>query len=497
MTKLAPEDSRTRWALVALPMAVGMFSAGCSVDRTGRREVSTAIEGYALERINTAEAYAQAPQRAERSSASRPVTIAPQSTSAPSTLRDFIVRALDENPSIKAAEETALAKAERIVQATALPDPLVTAKVLPEPVRTAEGDSFLNLGVRQKLPVPQKLDARGRMAREEALVALERLRQTRLGVIADLKRAYFRLYVLDKSLEITSANQELLRGLIDVARAQVASGRRRQDDVLRAQTELSTLEADLIGLRQRRVSVTAKLNQLLGRDSASVIESPADFDVRSAELAVESLMGKAIAANPELKRFEHQIERDQHAVELARLARWPDFTFGFEWMQMDPRGAFEAPRNPVTGLRPTTPQLSEDGSDNWAITFGFNLPIWFDKIEAGVEEARRNLSASRQRLKSAQDRVSFQVTDALERVRSQRDLAALFADTIIPQAEQTYQVSQASYAAGASDFLYVIDNWRKWLAFTIQYHRSLGELERSVADLELALGMSLSEAGEP
>ena len=82
-------------------------------------------------------------------------------------------------------------------------------------------------------------------------------------------------------------------------------------------------------------------------------------------------------------------------------------------------------------------------------------------------------------------------------MRAQRDLAALFDTTIIPQAQQTYQVSQASYVAGTSDFLYVIDNWRKWLAFTIQYHRSLGELERSVADLEEAIGLSLPETGEP
>ena len=478
-----------RCALVALPMAVGLLCAGCSVNRAGRQEVSTAIEDYAVDRINTAEGYALTPMVSDRRMNEARQPSSQQTVIAPATLREFIVRALEENPAIKAAEETARAKAERIVQATSLPDPTLSAKYLPEPVRTAEGDSFFILGIRQKLPGPEKLDTQGRIAREEARVALERLRQTRLEVIAGVKRAYFGLYVLNKSIDITGANQELLRGLIDVARAQVASGRRRQEDVLRAQTELSTLEADLIGLRQRRGTAVAKLNQLMGRDSASTIRSPEDFDIRRVELAVETLLAKAIAANPELRRFELHMERDRHAVELARLATWPDFTVGLEWMQMDPRSPSGEPR-------PGTRQLSEDGSDNWAITFGFNLPIWFDKIEAGVEEARRNLSASRQRLTSAKDRVYFEVTDALERVRSQRELATLFADTIIPQAEQTYQVSQASYATSGSDFLYVIDNWRKWLVFTIQYHRSLGELERSVADLEQALGMSLSEAGE-
>jgi outer membrane protein TolC len=141
--------------------------------------------------------------------------------------------------------------------------------------------------------------------------------------------------------------------------------------------------------------------------------------------------------------------------------------------------------------------LSEDGSDNWAVTFGFNVPIWVDRIKAGIQEARARLSASRHEYAAARNSVYFEIEDALERVRSQRASALLFRDTIIPQAEQTYRVSQASYSAGTSDFLSVIDNWRNWLVFTIEYHRALGELERSVADLEQAVGLSLSEVGEP
>ena len=280
-----------------------------------------------------------------------------------------------------------------------------------------------------------------------------------------------------------------------MARSQVAAGRRSQDDVLRAQVELSNLEAELIALRQRRVTVVARLNELLARKRGTPIPTPVNFEIRQGELAAEALLAKAAESNPELGRFRKQIERDQRRVKLAKLAYWPDFTIGLEWMPMEPRDAFQPPRNATTGQRPTVSKMSEDGSDNWAITFGFSLPIWFDKIEAGIEEARRRLSASRQQLTAARNRVYFQVEDALERVRSQQELAKLFRDTIIPQAEQTYHVSQASYTAGTTDFLYVIDNWRKWLVFTIQYYRSLGELERSVADLEQALGLSLTEAG--
>ena len=96
--------------------------------------------------------------------------------------------------------------------------------------------------------------------------------------------------------------------------------------------------------------------------------------------------------------------------------------------------------------------------------------------------------------KAAKNRIYFQIEDALTRVRAQQELAELFSTTIIPQARQAYEVSRTGYVVGKSDFLDVIDNWQKWLAFTIQYHRAIGELERSVADLEQAIGLSLTEA---
>ncbi|MCH7871768.1 MAG: TolC family protein, partial [Planctomycetes bacterium] len=410
-------------------------------------------------------------------------------------LRDFIVLALERNPDIKASEETARSMVERIRQVTALPDPFLKMKILPEPIRTAEGDNFFILGVSQKLPVPQKLDRAGRVAFEETRIALQQWQATRLRVIADVKRSYFQLYVVDRSIDVTQANQTLLRGLIDVARSQVAVGRRSQDDVLRAQVELSNLEAELITLRQRRVTTVARMNEVLDRQPQTGIETPDEFGIRNVDLAVDDLLKKAVAANPDLKRINHQIERDRESLQLAELAYWPDFAVGFEWMSMDPRDAFEAPINSATGRRPVTPQLSEDGKDNWAITFGFSLPIWHDKIEGGIEQARRRLASSREQYRSMMNRIEFAVEDALARVRSQQNLARLFKSTIIPQAEQTYRVSQASYTAGASDFLYVIDNWRKWLVFTMQYYRSVGELERSVADLEQVIGLSLTEAG--
>jgi len=483
--------------MILLAIAILVIAEqGCALYQEGAHEVSAYLDRQTSTRQKDAAAYARSPNQVTVDLQQDDVPRKPQ-TPAHNRLRDFIVLALERNPEIKAIEETARSKVERIRQVTALPDPFLNMKVLPEPVRTAEGDNFFILAVSQKFPVPEKLDRAGRIAFEETRMALQQLEAVRLRVIADVKRAYFQLYIVDRSIDVTQANQDLLRGLIDVARSQVATGRRGQDDVLRAQVELSNLEAELITLRQQRVTIVARLDEILDREPDAEIHTPDEFGIRDVGFAVDQLMKKAVAANPDLMRLEHQIERDRESLELAKLAYWPDFALGFEWIKMESRDAFRPPPNPNTGMRPVTSRMSQDGSDNWAISFGFSLPIWRDKIEGGIEESARRLASSNAQYRSTANRVEFAVQDALKRVQTQHDLARLFRDTIIPQAEQTYRVSQASYTAGTSDFLYVIDNWRKWLVFTIQYYRSMGELERSVADLEQAIGLSLPQVGGP
>lgn len=468
--------------------------AGCRLNRMGDEEVTAVWEQHQAILPGQATSYARLPTTRPTAGSKDPTSTKTAPAIEPvERLREYIILALQSNPDIRRDEEIARSRAQKIPQVTALSDPMFNTKTLPEPVRTAEGDNFFILGVSQKLPVPEKLDRAGRIALEETRIAIADWDKTRLRVIADVKRAYFQLYVLDRTIEITRDNQDLLKGLIDVVRGQVAAGTRQQEDALRAQVELSSLESELIELRQKRKAAEAMLNALLNRDPVTPVPSPEAFEIRKTKLALKALFAKAARVNPELARLQRQIERDRQAVELAKLAYWPDFNVGFEWMYIEPRDAFQPPPNPQTGQRPTVSRMSEDGSDNWAIMFGFSLPIWFDKIEAGIREARSQVSASMHEYVSAKNMVNFRIEDALTNVEAQQELAKLFDSTIIPQARQAYEVSQAGYLAGRADFQYVIDNWRKWLVFTIQYHRAIGQLERSVADLEQAIGLSLEE----
>jgi len=408
-----------------------------------------------------------------------------------SPLHGYIMEALERNPSVKAAMANVQAKLARIPQATSLPDPMLRTLVRPEPIQTAAGDAYFTLGVGQKIPLPAKLDRAGRIAAAEVRMAIEQLNATRLRVISDVERAYYRLYVTDRSIELTATNRELLRDLEKVLASQYRVGKAQQQDLLRVQTERSNLLNDENRFRQQRVSAAAALNQLL--DASPLSEVPATEPIRVAvvQAQAEELVELAKKSNPQLAGLAHQTERDRERVALADLGYWPDFDVGFEWTYLKGRDAWIPPRNSQTGMRPPVNRKSEQGDDNWALMFQVNVPIWAQRIEASKREARQNLNKTLHEQKAAANLVAFRIHDARTRVQTRQDTIKLLESTLIPQARQTYGVSLTAYQTGKADFLTVIDNWRRMLTFELMLHREVTELEIAFSGLQREVGVQL------
>jgi outer membrane protein TolC len=171
-------------------------------------------------------------------------------------------------------------------------------------------------------------------------------------------------------------------------------------------------------------------------------------------------------------------------------------TLGFEWTYVDPRPAFKPPINPQTGRRPPYNRKSEAGDDNWAISVQFNIPLWFNRVEAAKREARLRIIETEREIRASRNNVAFRIFDAWTRVEMEQDSLRIVQTTLIPQARQTYDVALTSYQAGDEDFLTVIDNWRRWLDFELMVHRHTVALQNALSDLQREVGLQLIESGQ-
>src|SRR5882724_3369050 len=101
--------------------------------------------------------------------------------------------------------------------------------------------AFLRFGASQELPFPGKLGLRSDIAARQADEVGEEFHRVELDVVSRLKMAYADYAHLDELLDILHRNQALLEKFAHTAEARYAVGQGIQQDVLKAQVELSLL----------------------------------------------------------------------------------------------------------------------------------------------------------------------------------------------------------------------------------------------------------------
>lgn len=400
--------------------------------------------------------------------ASEPLEVADDAS-----LAEYVGHALERNPSIHRAIRDLQMMGYRVPRVTSLDDPMFT--LLPptgDMTETAAGMMTTQLGLSQSIPFPGRLARRGKVAEQEVLMGFATLTDVRLRTVSEVARAYYDYYLAEVSIGITRSSEHLLEQIHDVASARYRSGTATQQDVLRAEVELYALTNELITLEQRSATSRARLNALMNRPVESHLPPPTAFELETVDWRLPAALDQAVASNPQLLRLREQIKRDLESIRLARLEYFPDLRIGLSYSFLG------------SGISPVA-----SGDDNWSLPLGFNLPIWWRRIRAGVLEANARTLSSIEQLEEARNAIFFGLQDTLVKVDTQYRQAVLFRDLLVPRASQTVEVSSAAYQAGELDFTALIENWRNWLNFSLGYHRALAGLEQRFADLQQLLGV--------
>lgn len=420
-------------------------------------------------------------QMAAHSEVASPATLPLEShLNGPHPVHLFVQVALERNPEIQAAQRRVAAQAETIPQVTALDDPMLQDTFYPiddHALQTAAGRLPNTLSVSQKFPWLSKLRVRGEIAEQETRIALTELATTRLKIVEEVHLAWYDIAYHQRAIEITQENRELLKQLVESAAARYRAGGSQQD-VFRAELELDKLREQLIVLRQKLRLAQSDLAALLHASPELEPLAAGPLSPPSAPEAVEELYDLAVRCRPELQEKLHAIVRDERRQKLARLQYRPDFTVGMGWSAVTEDDALSRVAN---------------GHDNLNVTIGMSLPVWRDKLRAGVREAEHRTVESARRYDATRDETFRRIRRLIAEADSGEQQIRLFRDSILPRSEQTFRVSLAEYRVGRVDFLQVVSNYSELLMFRIQLARLQARLGQTLASLERVVGCELAE----
>lgn len=372
---------------------------------------------------------------------------------------DYARLAVQRSPAVRAARYRLAGLSQRIPQETSLDDPMFRVMRLG---RTGSTEAELELS--QRFPWPGKLDAQGAVAQQEVAAAAAELERIKQQTAAAARRAFWQLYLADRSIEQTQQSLRVLEQIRDIAQARLRVGAAGQADALRAGVELSEVDRRLTALQQQRATAAALLNRLLDRSADAPIPMPAPLEPTFVELEQDTILTLAAQHHPSLQALREQVAAHRQRLRLARLSPIPDLELGVSYEPMDGE------------------------EDEWWFNVGFNLPIWTRRYEAEQRQARAGVLESLAQLTDQQRQVFFEAQSALLALQSQQEQVRMLREQILPQARQALEAGLAGYRAGSADLLDVLDDWQRLLALELIHQESVSGLGIALADLREAVG---------
>lgn len=390
--------------------------------------------------------------------------------------------ALRDNPELRALRNLVEAAYAIPPRVGTLDNPIFGLSLVNLPVGTFSLDQTPVSGVVfnaiQKIPWPGKLSARRRRATFAAEATEWQYRRRAIELIREVKEAVYELFRIEKEIELTRLNKDLLSDLAKVAEARYAVGQGAQQDVLKAQVEVSSMIDELVRLSQARQTALANLNTLLNRPPDTPLgRVPEIVPHDKIPLSLGALMEAAEQTNPRLQMLRAMIEAQEEAVRLAELDLKPDFQVGFQYIV----------RSRVRGV-------GFSGPDHYSFLANVIFPLYADRKEKmRIKEEKARLAALQAQLDAAKNDVFFRLKDLYVIIQKLRRQLALYRDGIIPQAEATLAASRADYIVGRVDFLNVLTSLLALYRHQIVYYRLIAEHEKALARLEALIGTRLFE----
>ena len=400
-------------------------------------------------------------------------------------LSSLVEEASENNPVIKASKAKWEASIMRPSQEGSLPNPIIGGRIknvsFSDITLGEDPRSDIQAFVSQEIPFPGKLSSKEEIAVQESDAQRWLSDAISRKVIADLKEAYFDWFFIDKSIKITNRNKELLQKFTKIAEVKYEVGMGIQQDVLKAQVEVSGFIERLELLAKRKEIVETKIKRILNRPLDSPLGEPEEITKSELTTTLAEITDATSEHAPLLKSSSEIVDSREESLKLAKKQYLPDFILGATYFNRDGGNG--------------------DLDNIWEVSLGLRVPLYYWRKEKfGVREASLDVSQARENYESTKNNLLFQVKDNYITATTAEKLIELYQTGIIPQSTLSLESAISGYQVGNIDFLTLLNNLITLFNFELEYYKQLTEYQKALARIEEIaaielIGTDLADSG--
>ena len=394
-------------------------------------------------------------------------------------LPSLIRVAVERNPKVSAAKARWQATIEQYPQVTALPDPMFMYGYFLRSVETRVGPQRHRVSFSQAFPYPGTLDAAGEVVKKAIEIERVKHEQVIRDLIVELKLSYHELAYLQRAVELTRQNHELVASILTIATARYAEGKATLNDVLKAQSQLAQLEYDFILLEELQRVEHANINGILSVPSATPLGATVPVAYEPLDVALADVEKQALAKRQELRIAALTIEKATERIALAELQTKPMLKFDLMTIETGEALMLDAPGS---------------GKNPFSIGFGVTIPWSSLKNSSKVREAQQNHEVVTANKRVLEDETKVALQKVYFRLGNARRLVELYETTLIPQAGAAIEVAEMWHQEGPKSITGFLETQSVWLNFNLARLRAIADYQQNVARLEKLVGGKINDS---
>jgi len=388
-------------------------------------------------------------------------------------LKIYLEVAAKNNPGLKAKFSNYMAAMEKVPQVGTLPDPSVAFAYFVQPVETRVGSQNWKFNLSQSFPWFGLLSAKEDVATEMANAKYEIFENTKSNLFFEVKTAYYNYYFIEKAIEITKENIQILKVFKRLSLVKIEAGKASIVDELRVELELNDLRNQLALLEDSKQVLQIKFNNLLNTEITNKISVPVTLWQDEMPLDKKAVLGSIYSSNHQLKSIDHKLSAFVHQEIVAKKEGLPKFTIGLGYTIIsENKGS----------------SFSDNGKDAFVFpSVGIKIPLYRNKYKALIKEAQYLQETEVMKKEDKKNSLST-LYENTHKNFSDSDRRILLNKKQIGIAKKVLDVLIVSYSADSKDFEEVLRIERQLLKYELAYQKALMDKNAATAFVNYLIG---------
>lgn len=348
--------------------------------------------------------------------------------------------ALIDEPGIVSQQWQAQSLSEQSIADGQLMDPKLQIGLSNMPTDTFEFDqenmTQFKVGIVQQFPSGDTLNIKQQKTQKQSELIQSRISERKLIIIKDIRLIFLEIFYWEQAKKTINKNKRLFSQLVNIVQSMFSVGRNNQQDLIRAQLELSRLDVRLTKITQKVNTQRSKLSRWLGAQKSSL-----PLASKLPELSIPVLsddfetLSQLFYSHPKIQEVDKKMEISRKDIDLAKESYKPGWGLNVSYGYRD---------NNPNGMK---------RSDFLSAGVTIDLPLFTanrqDKKLLAKEHSYQSLKDKRVEL------LRQLVADLQEEAANEEQLHnrhQLYNNLLLPQAKQQAQASLLAYQSDQGDF---------------------------------------------